>query len=429
MTFGIGSIIGSGIFLGSAIAIQSAGPSVLLAYLVSGFVISQVLGAMTAISINRPVTGSFKVYAEQYLGKFVGFTLGWMLYVSSILVIASEAVAAGIFLQYWFPNVPSAVFSVSAVAVAALVNRLNMESFSIAESIMAVLKLLVLVFFVGVGIHFLAANGITATPSPFGSAADFFPNGAAGLLQSMLITVFTYAGISTIAMATSKVRNPEKTIPKSTVIFLAAIALLYLATVFVIVTTTNWSTVSTDVSPLVQSLGVMGYAWASSLVNAAMLTAVVSVMFGSFFSSTQIMMSLSEAKEAPASLDRTNAKGIDNRAWALTAAVAVGLVGVSFAFGSVYFKYLVSASSYISFFSWFINLIVYLKWQKEKGPDETQTSPLILGRAGAYVTMTLIAALAVLSLWAHDFRIGFSFAAGMMAVVCICYRIFVYPKR
>jgi proline-specific permease ProY len=81
---GIGGIVGSGFFLGSAISIRQAGPSVILAFLLSGFIISQVLGAMTSISINRPVTGSFKVYAEQFMGKFTGFLLGWTVYVSNI---------------------------------------------------------------------------------------------------------------------------------------------------------------------------------------------------------------------------------------------------------------------------------------------------------------------------------------------------------
>lgn len=92
---GIGGIIGSGLFLGSAISIKQAGPSVILAFLLSGFIISQVLGAMTSISINRPVTGSFKVYAEQFLGKYIGFLIGWNVYVSNVLSIGSEAIRSG----------------------------------------------------------------------------------------------------------------------------------------------------------------------------------------------------------------------------------------------------------------------------------------------------------------------------------------------
>jgi L-asparagine transporter-like permease len=101
---GIGGMIGSGFFLGSGIAIKQAGPSVILAFLFGGIIMSQVLGAMTSISINRPVIGSFRVYTEQFLGKFIGYSLGWIIYVSGILGIASEAIAAGVFLKYWMPR-------------------------------------------------------------------------------------------------------------------------------------------------------------------------------------------------------------------------------------------------------------------------------------------------------------------------------------
>ena len=106
---GIGGIIGSGFFLGSGIAIKEAGPSVILAFLFGGIIMSQVLGAMTSISINRPVTGSFRVYTEQFLGKFTGYLLGWIIYVSGILGTATEAIAAAIFLKYWFPGLSVAL--------------------------------------------------------------------------------------------------------------------------------------------------------------------------------------------------------------------------------------------------------------------------------------------------------------------------------
>ncbi|QNK41306.1 amino acid permease [Caproicibacter fermentans] len=210
---GVGGIIGSGFFLGSAISIRQAGPSVILSFLLSGLVVSQVLGAITSISINRPVTGSFKVYAEQFLGKYAGFTMGWVLYISNLLAIGSEAVAAGIFIRFWVPKVSVAVSAFSITVLVILINRLNTNQFSLVESGMAVLKISALLFFIIAAIRFIAANGIAVKSNPFSSLQAFLPNGISGFFQSMLIAVFSYAGISTVAMATAKVKKTGKRNP------------------------------------------------------------------------------------------------------------------------------------------------------------------------------------------------------------------------
>jgi len=215
---GIGGIIGSGYFLGSGIAIKEAGPSIVLAFFLGGIIMSQVLGAMTSISINRPVTGSYRVYTEQFLGKFAGYLLGWTIYISGVLGTASEAIAAAVFLKYWFPNLSVALLAFCMVSLVILINMLQMKYFSYLESSMAVINILVLVAFLVIGITFLCSNGIQVKPFPFASIKNFFPNNISGLINSMLIVVFTYSGISTIAMATSDVKKPSVSIPKATVI-------------------------------------------------------------------------------------------------------------------------------------------------------------------------------------------------------------------
>lgn len=421
---GIGGIIGSGLFLGSAISIRQAGPSVILAFLLSGFIISQVLGAMTSISINRPVTGSFKVYAEQFLGKYIGFLIGWNVYVSNVLSIGSEAIAAGIFLRYWLPQFGVPVLAVVIIVLAILINRLNTSKFSLVESGMAVLKILALLFFICIGIQFVATHGIAAKPSPFSSPAAFFPMKLTGLAQSMLVTVFTFSGINTVAMATSKVKKPESDIPKATVIIIAGILFLYVATIFLLICTVNWNSVNTNISPLVQSLDIMNFGWASSIINAAIFIAAFSVILGTYFGSVQILISLSNAGEAPGIFNHKRKSGFFQNAWILTGLLSLAVVGVSFLLSSKLFDYLISASSYFSFFGWTINLIVFLLWLKHRRKEERFTSPLILGRFGAYLTIFLIAVLAVASLWVKDFRTGFYSATAISSMISIAYLIY-----
>lgn len=421
---GIGGIIGSGFFLGSAISIKQAGPSVILSFVLSGFIISQVLGAMTSISINRPVTGSFKVYAEEFLGKYAGFLLGWTVYVSNILGIGSEAIAAGIFLRYWLPNVSMPVLAVSVMILVILINRLNTEKFSLVESGMAIVKILALIFFIVVGIQFVFSKGIVAKPFPFADLATIFPKGATGFLQSVLICVFTMSGVSTVAMATSKVKKPESDIPKATVILIFSVVLLYVTSIFLIICTINWKNVNTSVSPLVQALRVMGIDWASTIFNAAIFIAAFSVMLGTYFGSNQLLISLSNAKEAPVIFSQKTKKRFYQNSWIATGIFALIVVGISFFLSSELFNYLISACSYFSFLNWIINLIIYLIWLKHRQKDEHFSSPLILGRIGCYITMVLIGLLATVSLWVKDFRIGFYTAAVITILISLAYFIF-----
>lgn len=426
---GIGSIIGSGFFLGSAISIQQAGPSVVLTFLLCGFLFSQVLGAITSVSVNRPVTGSFKVYAEQFLGKYFGFLTGWTLFCSSILGIGSEAVAAGIFLRYWFPGVPLAPLSCLVIVLVVAVNRLNTEKFGLVESGMAVVKILAVLFFMIVGVRFLVLNGNPETPFPFHDLQTIFPMGISGLLQSMLVVIFTYAGVSTVAMATSKVNQPKKDIPKATVIMTAGTVLIYTVTTFLIITIIKWNSVDTKLSPMVQVFERMGFGWASSLMNAVIFVAALSVMIGSYFGSMQVLASLSEANEAPPAFGRATGTGFLRNAWAATGILALLIVAVSFVLSSKLFNYLISASSFFTFYNWTINLTIYRRWLRFRNMSEDFSSPLILGRTGAVVTQIILLILAVSSLFVKDFRIGFYAAVLISALVSLAYFLWKRGRR
>ncbi|WOC33124.1 MULTISPECIES: amino acid permease [Caproicibacterium] len=418
---GIGSIIGSGFFLGCALPIQQAGPSVVLTFLICGFLFSQVLAAMTGISMNRPITGSFKVYAEQFLGKYIGFVTGWVIFFANVLAIASEAVAAAIFLQYWLPQVPLAPLACLILLLVIGINSLNTEKFGLVESVMAVIKIAVLLLFLVICFRFLTARGITARPSPFQSVKTFFPHGISGLLQSMLVVVFTFAGVSTVAMATANVQNPAKDVPKASIAMTGGTVTLYTLTILCIICILDWHTIQTDRSPLVLVLQKIGISWAPAAMNAVVLIAALSVMVGNYFGSVQVLASLAEAGEAPASLSKTTASGFYRHAWLTTGLLIFAVVALSFFVSAKLFNYLISASSYFTFFNWSINLVIFLLWQKEKRPEESLSSPLSLGRPGAWVTLLLLAILAVFSLLVPDFRVGFYAAALLFLLISAAY--------
>jgi L-asparagine transporter-like permease len=420
---GIGGIIGAGFFLGSSLAINEAGPSIILAFLLGGLIMSQVLGAMTSISINRPVKGSFRVYTEQYLGKFMGFLLGWLLFTSGILSLGSEAIATGIFLKYWIPNISLSVFALISLIIVIGINRLGTKYFGYIESIMSVIKIVILIIFIVLGVLVITKNGISIKQNPFSNFASFFPNKISGFLQSMLIVIFTYGGISTVAMVTSEVRKPCLEIPKATILMTLGIVSLYVISMFVIICTVDWNLINTDISPFVQSFNNIGYGWASTLVNAVILISTFSVMIGTYYGCVQMLTSLAEAKKAPQILRSSTEKGIYKYSWLATGFVSILVVLIAFALGTKLFNYLISSSSYFSFFNWITNLITYTIWLKKREKNEIYTSPLIKGRVSAIITIIVILILLVMSLGVSDFRIGFYVALSILLIISCLYKL------
>jgi L-asparagine transporter-like permease len=239
----------------------------------------------------------------------------------------------------------------------------------------------------------------------------------------MLIVVFTYSGISTVAMATSEVRKPCVEIPKATIILTLGIVSLYVISMFVIVSTVEWGSINTNISPFVQSFNKMGYGWASTLVNGVILIATFSVMIGTYYGCVQMLVSLAGAKEAPKILKSSTEKGTYKYSWLTTAFISILVVLTAFALGTKLFNYLISSSSYFSFFNWIINLITYIIWLRKRKENEIYDSPLIKGSLGAIITIIVIIILLIISLGVSDFRIGFYVALSIVFIISILYKL------
>ena len=422
---GVGGVIGGGFFLGSSLAISEAGPSVVLAFILGGIIMSQVLGAMTSISINRPVQGSFRVYTEQLLGRPMGFFLGWTYFLSSILVLGSEALASGVFLSYWFSNISPMLLGLIVLVIVIQINKLNIRFFGYIETIMAILKISMLIIFIIAGFWFIINNLTTTNLNNFSNYFTLFPNNINGFFQSMLIIIFTYAGIGTVAMATSEVKNPRKQIPLATILMTLGIISLYVISMFIIISTVKWSLINTTMSPFVQTFNYMNYKWGGSLINITILIATVSVMIGAYYSCSQMLISLSNAGEANKIFSVKNKKGFYFNSWLATALGVLLIIFISFAIGMRFFNYLISAASYFTFFNWIANLLTYLVWTKKRGKEEKYNSPLIKGQMGAIATIFIILFLAAFSLMVEDFRIGFYIALGISLVIYTFYKLLV----
>jgi L-asparagine transporter-like permease len=237
----------------------------------------------------------------------------------------------------------------------------------------------------------------------------------------MLIVIFSYSGISAIVMASPEVENPKAAIPKAVAYMSISIILVYFLSMFALVSLISWNKISINQSPFVQAMNSLNLSWAAYIINIIILLAALSVMVASYYSSTQMVTSLAESKEAPSLFAKTSKKGFYRNSWIFVGIISLCLVALSFLLSKKLFNYLISASSYFTFVNWITNLVTYLIWLKKRNKDEVYESPLILGEIGAYVTILIIGFMFIMSLKVPDFRMGFYSALTMTAIITLGY--------
>ena len=211
----LGSIMGAGMFLGAGLTIQLAGPSIIIAYAIMGILMYFNLSFLAELSLLDPEKGSFQAYTAKAFGQGAGFVIGWLYWISGILVMSSEATAAAIFSTVWFPGFPIWAFMLIYSVILTAVNLTDPRSFGKLESGLAIIKVIALAGFIFLALalvfmpRFGAAPGwrnLTTTP--------FFAHGLSGFAGSLLLVFYAYSGTSVVGLAISESNNPNALYPR-----------------------------------------------------------------------------------------------------------------------------------------------------------------------------------------------------------------------
>ncbi len=422
---GLGGIIGAGFFLASGLPISEAGPGVIFAYLLGGLLMAQVGGALTSLSVSHPVRGSFRVYAQELLGPYMGFYLGWAFWVSSILAIGSETTAMAIFIRLWLPNVPVWLLTIIFSAIVIALNAFGVKNFGKIESLMSVVKVCALALFVVLGIMTFAGFVPATRPVGLGTllgSGGFFPKGIAGWSESMLIVIFAYGGISVVALATSEVEDPKRSIPRAMVWVVLSLVFLYIASLVVVMSLLPWTAITVQESPFVAALQAVNLPVLPSIMNAIILVAAFSVMVGAFFAAMTMLVSLGEAREAPGFVTRKGRNGVFYGSLIVTGLGVLATVTVSYFLPAKVYAYLTSASAYFSFLNWGTILVSFLVWRKKSAGEERYESPLAFGAPwGTWISLGVIGVLFIYSLGVPDQRMGFYAALALTLLISAAY--------
>ena len=371
----LGSAIGTGLFYGSAGAIQAAGPAVLLVYLLGGAVVYFVLRALGEMAVRHPVRGSFAEYTRAHLGGSAGFLTGWMFAFEMVIVAMADLTAIGIYMGFWFPDVSRWVWIVVALLIVGAANVASTRVFGELEFWFTIVKVgaVVAMIVAGAAVLILGLSSAETTgPANLVNQGGFFPNGISGMAASFILVLFAFGGTEIIGVAGTEAEDPSRAIPKAINTVPARILLFYVLAILVILMINPWHTITGDESPFVQIFTALGVNWAAALLNVIVITAALSAINADIFGAGRVLAGLANQHLAPQAMAKT-VRGVPvMTTFILLGVLIIGVVLNALIPESV-FAIIAALATFATIFVWMMILLAPLASRRHMPPAEAQT--------------------------------------------------------
>ena len=317
----LGGAIGTGLFLGSAGVMRSAGPSMLLGYAIGGLIAFLIMRQLGEMIVEEPVAGSFSHFAHKYWSPFAGFLSGWNYWVLYILVGMAELTAVGKYVQYWYPDVPTWATALAFFVLINLINLSNVKAFGEAEFWFAIIKVGAILGMIALGLYLLVsgAGGEQASVSNLWAHGGFFPNGVGGLVVVMAVIMFSFGGLELVGITAAEAENPRKSIPKAINQVVYRILLFYILALGVLLSLYPWDSLVETLtmgddpyarSPFVQIFSLIGSDTAAHVLNFVVLTAALSVYNSGVYCNSRMLYGLAEQGNAPRVFLKLSSNGV-----------------------------------------------------------------------------------------------------------------------
>ncbi|HLD67142.1 MAG TPA: amino acid permease [Pseudomonas sp.] len=337
----LGGAIGTGLFLGSAGVLKSAGPSMILGYAIAGFIAFLIMRQLGEMIVEEPVAGSFSHFAHKYWGGYAGFLSGWNYWALYVLVGMAELTAVGKYVQFWWPEVPTWA---TAAAFFVLINGINLASvkvFGETEFWFALIKVVAIIGMILLGVYLLASGqgGPQAAVSNLWSHGGFFPNGLQGLVMVLAIIMFSFGGLELIGITAAEAAEPKKVIPKAINQVIYRILIFYIGALSVLLMLYPWDLLLQTLgaagdpysaSPFVQIFSLIGSDTAAHILNFVVLTAALSVYNSGVYCNSRMLYGLAEQGDAPKALMKVDRRGVPVLAIGVSALVTLLCVLINY---------------------------------------------------------------------------------------------------
>ena len=366
----LGSAIGTGLFYGSASAIQMAGPAVLLAYLIGGAAVFMVMRALGEMAVHNPVSGSFGHYASTYLGPMAGFILGWTYAFEMIIVCLADVTAFGIYMGFWFPEVARWVWVLGIVFLIGGLNLCSVKVFGEMEFWLSLLKVGAIVAMIlgGFGIMLFGIHSAGETQasglSNLWAHGGFMPNGVGGLIASFAVVMFAFGGIEIIGITAGEAKDPQRVIPKAINAVPLRILLFYVLTLFVLMAIYPWPQIGSQGSPFVQIFSNLGIGSAATILNIVVISAAVSAINSDIFGAGRMMYGLAQQGQAPKGFAQLSKQGVPWMTVVVMGAALLGGVVLNYLIPENVFLLIASIATFATVWVWLMILFTQVAMRR-----------------------------------------------------------------
>ncbi|WP_288401436.1 amino acid permease [uncultured Acinetobacter sp.] len=405
----MGGAIGTGLFLGSAQVIQSAGPSIILGYAIGGLIAFLIMRQLGEMIVEEPVAGSFSHFAYQYWGKFPGFLSGWNYWVLYILVAMSELTAVAKYINYWWPHIAAWQSVLFFFVIITAINLTNVKFYGESEFWLAIIKVTAVVAMIlfGLFLLFTADANSTASFSNLWSHGGFFPNGFDGLFYMLAFIMFAFGGIELIGMAAAEANDPKKTIPKAINQVVVRILVFYVGSLAILLSLVPWNQLDLgglDKSPFVMIFSQMGIGWAAHLLNFIILTAALSVYNSGMFANSRMLFGLAQQGNAPKVFAKVNKQGVPIPAVLLSALLIFGCVLLNYFVPEDALGHLMYVVVGALVLNWAMISLTHLKFKAMVKQKNLKTSfPALWSPISNYLVLVFIA-IVLYIMWQQGFK-------------------------
>jgi aromatic amino acid transport protein AroP len=442
----LGGAIGTGLFLGIGPAAVLAGPAVILGYALAGIIAFFIMRQLGEMVVEEPVSGSFSHFANKYWGSFAGFASGWNYWVLYILVSMSELTAIGIYVHFWWPEIPLWASSLFFFIVINALNLTSVKVYGEVEFWFSIVKVVAIIAMIIFGVYLLisGSGGEQASIQNLWNDGGFFPKGWLstdgggsfhGLLAAIALIMFSFGGLELIGITAAEAEQPEKTIPKATNQVIYRILIFYVGALIILFSLSPWKNITTDSSPFVMVFeSLKGFQFSllgktvyftsliANVLNVIVLTAALSVYNSCVYSNSRMLFGLAEQGNAPSFLSKLNKNLVPINAILISSLFAAICIIINKVMPEKALEILMSLVVSSLIINWLMISITHLKFRRSKDAEQIKTKfPSYIYPISNYICLVFLLGILVI-MWLTGLKISVELIPGWILLLYGCYK-------